>query len=132
MVSAIDKMTLVKQASASLANATSAQRTEALLNILKLLLQRSDEIIAANLKDLERGEQADMTKSTQDRIRLDSARIAAIADSVIKVTTLPDVLGDVIRGMTLPNGLQISQVRVALGAMTAAQRVTPMISANCF
>ena len=50
MVSAIDKMTLVKQASASLANATSAQRTEALLNISKLLLQRSDEIIAAKLE----------------------------------------------------------------------------------
>jgi glutamate-5-semialdehyde dehydrogenase len=128
MVSAIDKMTLVKQASASLANATSAQRTEALLNISKLLLQRSDEIIAANLKDLERGAQADMTKSTQDRIRLDSARIAAIADSVIKVTTLPDVLGDVIRGMTLPNGLQISQVRVALGVIGVIYEARPNVT----
>ncbi len=128
MITAIEKMTLVKQASTSLANASSAQRTEALLNVSKLLIQRTEEIIAANKLDLDRGAAADMTKSTLDRIRLDAARINAIADSVVKVTTLPDVLGDVIRGMTLPNGLKISQVRVALGVIGVIYEARPNVT----
>jgi glutamate-5-semialdehyde dehydrogenase len=128
MITAHDKMTLVKRASSSLANATSAQRTQALLNVSKLLLERTDEIIAANKIDLDRGVAAEMTKSTQDRIRLDAARISAIADSVVKVTTLPDVIGDVIRGMTLPNGLQISQVRVPLGVIGVIYEARPNVT----
>ena len=128
MITAIEKMTLVKHASTSLANASSAQRTDALLNVSKLLIQRTDEIIAANKLDLDRGAAADMTKSTLDRIRLDAARINAIADSVVKVTTLPDVLGDVIRGMTLPNGLKISQVRVALGVIGVIYEARPNVT----
>ena len=128
MNTAHDKMTLVKRASSSLANATSAQRTQALLNVSKLLLERTDEIIAANKIDLDRGVAAEMTKSTQDRIRLDAARISAIADSVVKVTTLPDVIGDVIRGMTLPNGLQISQVRVPLGVIGVIYEARPNVT----
>lgn len=128
MVSAIEKMTLVKQASTSLANATPAQRTEALLNVAKLLIERTDEIMAANAIDIDRGTAADMTKSTQDRIRLDAARIAAISASVIKVTTLSDVIGDVIRGMTLPNGLKVSQVRVPLGVIGVIYEARPNVT----
>jgi len=128
MLTAIEKMTLVKQASTSLANATSAQRTAALLNVSKLMIERTEQIIAANKLDLDRGMAADMTKSTLDRIRLDAARISAIADSVVKVTTLPDVLGDVIRGMTLPNGLKISQVRVALGVIGVIYEARPNVT----
>jgi len=128
MLTAIEKMTLVKLASTSLANATSAQRTAALLNVSKLMIERTEQIIAANKLDLDRGMAADMTKSTLDRIRLDAARISAIADSVVKVTTLPDVLGDVIRGMTLPNGLKISQVRVALGVIGVIYEARPNVT----
>lgn len=128
MLTAQDKMSLVKGASFSLANATSAKRTRALENIAKLLLERTDAIIAANQLDLDRGAKADMTKSTMDRIRLDAKRIAAIADSVLKVSALPDVLGNVIRGMTLPNALQISQVRVPLGVIGVIYEARPNVT----
>ncbi len=121
-------MALVKGASFSLANATPARRTRALENIAKLLLERTDEIIAANQLDLDRGEKAEMTKSTMDRIRLDVNRIAAISDSVLKVSALPDVLGNVIRGMTLPNALQISQVRVPLGVIGVIYEARPNVT----
>ena len=117
MLSAIEKMTLVKNASIELAQASSAKRTQALHNIAALLIERTDEIIAANSKDIERGQAADMTISTQDRIRLDAKRIRAISESVTKITTLPDPIGDVLRGMTLPNGLKLTQVRVPLGVI---------------
>lgn len=128
MLTAQDKMALVKGASFSLANATSAKRTLALENVAKLLLERTDEIIAANLVDLDRGAKADMTKSTMDRIRLDAKRISAISDSVLKVSALPDVLGNVIRGMTLPNALQISQVRVPLGVIGVIYEARPNVT----
>lgn len=128
MLTAQDKMALVKGASFSLANATSAKRTLALENVAKLLLERADEIIAANQVDLDRGAKADMTKSTMDRIRLDAKRISAISDSVLKVSALPDVLGNVIRGMTLPNALQISQVRVPLGVIGVIYEARPNVT----
>lgn len=128
MLTAQDKMSLVKGASFSLANATPAKRTRALENIAKLLLERTDEIIAANELDLDRGAKAEMTKSTMDRIRLDVKRIAAISDSVLKVSALPDVLGNVIRGMTLPNALQISQVRVPLGVIGVIYEARPNVT----
>ena len=128
MLTAQDKMTLVKGASFSLANATPAKRTRALENIAKLLLERADEIIAANQLDLDRGAKAEMTKSTMDRIRLDAKRIAAISDSVLKVSALPDVLGNVVRGMTLPNALQISQVRVPLGVIGVIYEARPNVT----
>ena len=128
MLTAQDKMALVKGASFSLANATSAKRTLALENVAKLLLERTDEIVAANQLDLDRGAKADMTKSTMDRIRLDAKRISAISDSVLKVSALPDVLGNVIRGMTLPNALQISQVRVPLGVIGVIYEARPNVT----
>ena len=128
MLTAQDKMSLVKGASFSLANATPAKRTRALENIAKLLLERTDEIISANQLDLDRGAKAEMTKSTMDRIRLDVKRIAAISDSVLKVSGLPDVLGNVIRGMTLPNALQISQVRVPLGVIGVIYEARPNVT----
>ena len=128
MLSAIDKMTLVKAASIELAQASSAKRTQVLHNIAALLIERTDEIIAANIKDIERGQAADMTVSTQDRIRLDAKRIRAISESVSKITTLPDPIGDVLRGMTLPNGLKLTQVRVPLGVIGVIYEARPNVT----
>lgn len=128
MTTAIDKMRLTKAASVGLANATPQQRAQALHNIAKLLVERTAEIMAANSKDIERGQANDMTVSTQDRIRLDEKRIRSIAESVTKITTLPDPLGDVIRGMTLPNGLKLTQIRVPLGVVGVIYEARPNVT----
>ena len=128
MTTALDKMRLVKAASVGLANATPQQRADALHNIAKLLLERTSEIMAANSKDIERGQANDMTLSTQDRIRLDEKRIRSISESVTKITTLPDPLGDVLRGMTLPNGLKLTQIRVPLGVVGVIYEARPNVT----
>lgn len=128
MTTAIDKMRLVKAASVGLANATPQQRAQALHNIAKLLIERTAEIIAANSIDIERGQANDMTVSTQDRIRLDENRIRSISESVTKITTLPDPLGDVLRGMTLPNGLKLTQIRVPLGVVGVIYEARPNVT----
>ncbi|MEY4499150.1 MAG: hypothetical protein RL319_138 [Actinomycetota bacterium] len=128
MATALDKMRLVKNASVGLANATPQQRADALRNIAKLLIERTTEIMAANAIDIERGQANDMTVSTQDRIRLDEKRIRAISESVTKITTLPDPLGDVLRGMTLPNGLKLTQIRVPLGVVGVIYEARPNVT----
>jgi glutamate-5-semialdehyde dehydrogenase len=128
MTTALDKMRKVKAASVGLANATPQQRAEALHNIAKLLIERTPEIIVANSKDIERGQANDMTVSTQDRIRLDERRIRAISESVTKITTLPDPLGDVLRGMTLPNGLKLTEIRVPLGVVGVIYEARPNVT----
>lgn len=128
MTTAIDKMRLVKAASVGLANATPLQRANALHNIAKLLVERTTEIMNANAKDIERGQANDMTISTQDRIRLDEKRIRSISESVTKITNLPDPLGDVLRGMTLPNGLKLTQIRVPLGVVGVIYEARPNVT----
>lgn len=128
MTDAIDKIRLAKAAASSLAHASTAQKNEALNQIALLLLARADEIIAANNLDIEDAEANEVTQSMQDRLRLNHERIKSISDSVIKIINLPDPIGDVIRGMSLPNGLKLSQVRVPLGLIGVIYEARPNVT----
>ena len=68
-------------------------------------------------KRQERARAGGMTESTVDRLSLSQDRIRAIADAVRQVAALPDPVGTVLRGSTMPNGLQIKQVRVPFGVV---------------
>ena len=128
MVNAIEKIRLAKGASASLGQASTATKNEALRQIAELLPVRADEIIAANAKDLAKGQAEGMTDSLQDRLRLDHGRIQAIADAVRDIIALPDPIGDVIRGMSLPNALKLTQVRVPLGVIGVIYEARPNVT----
>ena len=128
MATAIEKMTAVKLAAVGLAKASSATRTNVLRNISRLLIERTDAIITANNEDVARGQAGDMTPSTQDRIRLDEKRIKSISDSVLQIVSLADPVGEVIRGKTLPNGLQLTQVRVPLGVVGVIYEARPNVT----
>ncbi|MEY4263170.1 MAG: hypothetical protein RLY88_878 [Actinomycetota bacterium] len=128
MNSALDKIRLAKQAAGSLAQASTTVKNEALLQIAKLLPIRADQIIVANQKDLSNGIADGMTESLQDRLRLDHKRIQAIADSVLQIISLPDPVGDVIRGMSLPNALKLTQVRVPLGVIGVIYEARPNVT----
>ena len=128
MTTALDKIKLAKGANSSLAQAATATKNEALRQIALLLNARADEIIAANNQDLEIGRAESMTESLQDRLRLDHNRISAIADAVLKIISLPDPIGDVIRGMSLPNALKLTQIRVPLGLIGVIYEARPNVT----
>ena len=67
-------------------------------------------------RDLARGVADGMPQGLQDRLRLDADRVAAVAQAMRDVAGLPDPVGEVVRGSTLANGLQIRQVRVPMGS----------------
>jgi glutamate-5-semialdehyde dehydrogenase len=128
MTTALDKIKLAKSAASSLAQAPTARKNEALNQIALLLNSRADEIIAANNIDIANGQAESMTQSLQDRLRLNHERIAAIADAAHKIISLPDPIGDVIRGMSLPNALKLTQIRVPLGLIGVIYEARPNVT----
>ncbi len=128
MSTATDKIRLAKAASLALGQANTLAKNEALHAIARLLPIRADEIIQANHLDLERATAEGMSAGLQDRLRLDSTRINALAAAVMQVATLPDPVGQVVRGSTLPNGLVISQNRVPFGVVGAIYEARPNVT----
>lgn len=128
MLTAIDKISLAKAASKSLGQASTVQKNLALQHIAALLPARASEIIAANQIDLDRGVAAGMTTSLQDRLRLTAERIQDIADAAAKIIALADPIGDVVRGMSLPNALKLTQVRVPLGVVGVIYEARPNVT----
>jgi glutamate-5-semialdehyde dehydrogenase len=129
-MSAIDKIRLAKAASASLAVTSTEQKNAALEQIAKLLASSTAEIISANLKDLERAKSENLSEGLQDRLTLHTDRIAALAGSVREIIALPDPIGEVIRGKSLPNGLKLSEVRVPFGVVGAIYEARPNVTVD--
>lgn len=119
-----------KTASRQLATLTTTRKHEALEAIAEALEQRCGEIVAANGDDLERGAAAGLSSGLLDRLRLDEARVRALAAAVRDVIALPDPVGSVVRGSRLPNGIQLSQVRVPFGVVGAIYEARPNVTVD--
>ncbi|MFC6077641.1 glutamate-5-semialdehyde dehydrogenase [Microbispora bryophytorum] len=90
----------------------------------------TDEIVAANAVDVDRARESGTSEAMIDRLRLDAGRIAKIADAVREVADLPDPVGEVVRGSTLPNGLELRQVRVPLGVIGIIYEGRPNVTVD--
>ncbi len=119
-----------REAARELATASGATKTAALLAVADALVAATDRIVAANAEDLHRGRAEGLAESLLDRLRLDPARIAAIADAVRHVAALPDPVGEVVRGSTLPNGLRLRQVRVPMGVVGMIYEARPNVTVD--
>ncbi len=127
-MTAIDKIRLAKQASASIARANTLQKNAALRSIADHLVAHSKEIIEANELDLAKGSSEGLSAGLIDRLRLDKARIESLSEAVLQVASLADPIGDVKRGMTLPNGLRLNQVAVPFGVVGAIYEARPNVT----
>jgi glutamate-5-semialdehyde dehydrogenase len=119
-----------REAARELATASGATKTAALLAVADALVAATDRIVAANAEDLHRGRAEGLAESLLDRLRLDPTRIAAIADAVRHVAALPDPVGEVVRGSTLPNGLRLRQVRVPMGVVGMIYEARPNVTVD--
>jgi glutamate-5-semialdehyde dehydrogenase len=121
-----------KAASRVLATASTAAKDAALLAAAELLVERSDEVLAANALDIARAEAGGVAATVIDRLRLTPARIEAMAGGLRQVATLPDPVGAVIDGWVRPNGLKIEQVRVPLGVVAIIYENRPNVTSDAF
>lgn len=117
-------------ASRLLGTARSAEKNAALLAAADALIDGSDQIIEANSGDLERGKKEGISDALLDRLKLDSKRIAAMAEGLRQVVALKDPIGEVIDGWTLGNGIEIRKVRVPLGVVGIIYEARPNVTVD--
>ena len=127
-MSALDKIRLAKQASGALAQANTLQKNAALEAIAVALEANTAAIIEANNLDIEAGVASGLSLGLQDRLTLNEQRISALAQAVRSIATLPDPIGNVAKGMTLPNGLKLTQVAVPFGVVGAIYEARPNVT----
>ena len=119
-----------RTASRRLALMSRAEKDAALLLLADAVDAATTAVVEANAEDLERGRAAGMSESLQDRLRLDETRVAAVAQALRDVAALPDPVGEVVRGSTLANGLQIRQVRVPMGVIGMIYEARPNVTVD--
>ncbi|MCY7402886.1 MAG: glutamate-5-semialdehyde dehydrogenase [Nocardioides sp.] len=119
-----------RTASHVLATATRAVKDAALRAMAQSLLDSRDCILAANAEDVTRAEAAGAPTNIVDRLRLDADRLAAMAQGLRDVAGLPDPVGEVLRGSTLANGLELRQVRVPFGVVGMIYEARPNVTTD--
>ena len=127
-MTALQRIQAAKDASYSLASASTASKNAALKSIAELLVARSAEILAANSIDLEQAVKSNLAIGLQDRLRLSDARIKSLADSINEVIALPDPIGEIVQAKTLENGLDLTQIRVPFGVIGVIYEARPNVT----
>lgn len=122
----------VKAASRVLATASTEARDAALLAGADLLVERTDDLLAANAADVERESAAGASPTVVDRLRLSPDRVVGMADGLRQVAALADPVGEISEGWTRPNGLRISKVRVPLGVVAIIYENRPNVTSDAF
>jgi glutamate-5-semialdehyde dehydrogenase len=121
-----------KVASRVLASASTTTKDAALHAAADLLVDRTDDVLAANRSDIERAERGGVTATVVDRLRLTAARVEAMAGGLRNVASLPDPVGEVLDGWVRPNGLRIERVRVPLGVVAIIYENRPNVTSDAF
>jgi glutamate-5-semialdehyde dehydrogenase len=119
-----------RTAAAGLAPLPRAVKDAALLSMADALEEATAAILAANAEDVEAGRANGTSESLLDRLALTPERVTAMADGLRHVATLPDPVGEVVRGSTLANGLELRQVRVPLGVVGIVYEARPNVTAD--
>ena len=119
-----------REAANAFAQLGAIERNAILNGFAASLVDNADLIIAENLKDIDAARQSGVSEGLQDRIRLDADRVAGLANSLRAIALLPDPLGEVVSGKTLPNGLKIEQIRVPFGVIGAIYEARPNVSVD--
>ncbi len=129
-MSVVEVAQRARVASIALAVATRAQKDAALWAMAAGLERAERQVLAANADDLERAAANGTPANILDRLRLDPVRILAMADGLRQVAGLADPVGEVVRGSTLANGLELRQVRVPFGVVGMIYEARPNVTAD--
>ena len=128
--SVVEAAERARRASRGLALATRAQKDRALHAMADALGDAQQDILAANAEDVSRAEGSGTPANVVDRLRLTPERLAGMAEGLRDVAGLPDPVGEVLRGSTLANGLELRQVRVPFGVVGMIYEARPNVTAD--
>ncbi|MDQ6418179.1 glutamate-5-semialdehyde dehydrogenase [Paenibacillus sp. LHD-117] len=124
------KAARAQEAAVAAGRLSTEQKDEALLAIANALLERHEEIIAANAIDLSRGRDNGTSPSLLDRLALNYDRIEGIAEGLRQIVGLPDPVGEQLQSIARPNGLKIEHIRVPLGVIGMIYEARPNVTVD--
>jgi glutamate-5-semialdehyde dehydrogenase len=113
-----------------LASASRDQKDRALRASAAALRRDTSKILAANAQDMRAAEERDLSAALLDRLRLDAARVEAMARGLEDIASLPDPVGRVLAEWARPNGLRIARVAVPLGVLGIIYESRPNVTAD--
>ena len=119
-----------RAAQRELARLPASAKADALRAAAAALRDAESDILAANARDVAAGEANGLTGAMLDRLRLDSGRLAGIADAVAQVAELADPVGQTIDESRRPNGLALSRIRVPIGLIGIIYESRPNVTAD--
>ena len=120
-----------KQASRRLALTPTREKNAALEIMARALDLQQDHLIRQNQKDLAAAREQDYPKALVDRLTLNPCRIQGMIDSLRATVKLNDPVGEVIRTMNRPNGLEIKKVRTPIGVIGIIYESRPNVTSDC-
>ncbi len=119
-----------KEASVTLRSAPTGQKNEALGQIAAALREHTDDILAANARDVARAREKGMSEALVDRLSLTQRRVDDMARGVEQIIALPDPVGEILEGYTRPNGLEILKKRVPMGVVGIIFEARPNVTVD--
>lgn len=119
-----------RKAARRMAMANRAWKDRALEAIGRLLRDNSEAILEANAKDVAAGRANGTSAAMLDRLTLTRSRIDGLVAALDNLAGLPDPVGNVVRGQTLPNGLRLRQVNVPMGVVAAIYEARPNVTVD--
>ncbi len=123
-------MTRAKEASRSVGLLDDGAKARALNAIADALDAATADVVAANADDLARGRDSGLSEGLLDRLRLDDARVHALASAVRDVALLPDPVGRVLEERTLANGVSLQKVSVPFGVVGSIYEARPNVTVD--
>ncbi len=119
-----------KAASLSISNLSTNKKNQILKSIAELLIINEEEILKANLLDLEVAREKGTSENMVDRLTLNKKRIQEMSEGLLQLISLPDPIGEVVSMWKRPNGLQIGQRRVPLGVIGIIYESRPNVTVD--
>jgi len=119
-----------RTAALTLSSATRATKDAALIAMADSLAKAETAILEANQRDVAIAEANGTSAALIDRLRLTPDRIAGMVEGLRELAALPDPVGDVVRGWTNANGVQVRQVRVPFGVVGIIYEARPNVTAD--
>jgi len=119
-----------RHAARRMSTANRAWKDRGLRAVGTALQENVHAILAANAMDVQRGKDNGTSKALLDRLTLTESRVAGLVAALENLANLPDPVGNVVRGQTLPNGLRLRQVNVPMGVVAAIYEARPNVTVD--
>jgi glutamate-5-semialdehyde dehydrogenase len=126
----VEKAKQAREATTRLASMSRGEKDCVLLLMADAIEAQKDAILEANARDIENAQKRKLSAAPIDRLMLDDARVKEMADGLRDLARLSDPVGEIIEGWRLPNGLEISKVRIPLGVIGIIYESRPNVTVD--